>query len=118
MMSHQKRRKNLWMKKLVRRNLRRKSSLLLRRTKERLEATEKKKNQRVRKRRLSKLTLKSARRNLEKSQKMVHSKEKIKSTSMLMAKLFLLFSITSKLRRPKLLIMMKSALMENLLLLE
>jgi hypothetical protein len=117
-MSHQKRRKNLWMKKLVRRNLRRKSSLLLRRTKERLEATEKKKNQRVRKRRLSKLTLKSARRNLEKSQKMVHSKEKIKSTSMLMAKLFLLFSITSKLRRPKLLRMMRLTLMENLLLLE
>jgi hypothetical protein len=80
--------------------------------------TEKKKNQRVRKRRLSKLTLKSARRSLERSQKMVHSKGKIKSISMLMVKLFLLFSITSKLRRPKLLRMMRLTLMENLLLLE
>jgi hypothetical protein len=100
----------------VRRNLRRKSSLLLRRIKERLEATEK--NRRARKRRLSKLTLKSARRNLERSQKMVHSKGKTKSISTLKAKLFLLFSITSKLRRPKLLIMMRLTLMENLLLLE
>jgi hypothetical protein len=70
------------------------------------------------KRRLSRLTLKLARRSLERSQKMVHSKGKIKSISMLKAKLFLLFNITSKLRRPKLLRMMRLTLMENLLLLE
>lgn len=67
-------------------NLRRKSSLLLKRTRERLEVTGKRKSQRAKKKRLSRLILKSARRSLERLLRMVRSKVKTRFTLMLMAK--------------------------------
>ena len=95
---------------------RKKSSSHLKSNRERLEVMERKRSLRARKKRLSRLILRSARKSLERLLKMDLSKEKIRFTLMLKARLFLLFSIISKHRKLKLLKMRMLILMESQLL--
>ena len=119
-MNHLKRKKNPLTKIWVMQNLmrRKKSSSHLKSNRERLEVMERKRSLRVRKKRLLRQILRSARKSLERLLKMDLSKEKIRFTLMLKARLFLLCSIISKHRKLKLLKMRMLILMENQLLLE